>query len=130
MKFPKYFPTQCPPGDCSEVSGTFYRVIKGDIPVREDFLPHWLLRPHKQKDWIKNGKACEACGLSMNPTLEDLKRKGDFVPSLRDRNIAKGTLEPGMGKIKSTPSRIDATHHTWWVPGSIKDPSVFFKVVA
>jgi len=129
MRFPKYFPKGCPPADSSEASGTFYRTIKGRIPLKKDFLPYWLLKPHKQQEWIQKGKACQACGLSLNTNIEDLKRKQEIIPSIRGK-IAKGTLEPKTGKIKSTPSLRDTSHHTWWVPDSIKDPSIFFKVVA
>ena len=129
MRFPKYFPNRCPPADCSEASGTFYRTIRGSVPVKEDFLPHWLLKPHKQREWIQKGKACQACGLSLNANIEDLKRKQEIIPSIRGK-IVEGTLEPKTGKIKSTPTLTDTSHHTWWVPDSIEDPSIFFKVVA
>lgn len=129
MRFPEYFPKKCPPADSSEASGTFYRSIKGSVPVKKDFLPPWLQQDHNQREWIKQGKACQACGLSLNANIEDLKRKQKILPSIRGI-IVEGTLEPTNGKIKSTPTLMDSSHHTWWVPDSIEDPSIFFKVVA
>ena len=130
MRFPEYFPKQCPPADSSEASGTFYRTIKGSVPVKKDFLPHWLLKTHNQQEWIKQGKACQACGLSVNTNIENLKRKMDILPTLRNKNIVEGTLAPNMGKVKPSPSLKDPDHHTWWIPTTVKDPSVLFKVVA
>ena len=130
MRFPKYFPKRCPPADCSEATGTYYRAIEGNSPVEKDFLPHWLLKPYNQHVWIKAGQACIACGLSVNRNIEDLKKKIEIWPVLRNRNIAEGTLSANMGKVKAAPSVMDPSHHTWWVPSSIKDPSSFFKIVA
>lgn len=130
MKFPEYFPKQCPPADCSEATGTYYRAIDGRSPVKKDFLPQWLKYSDKQHEWIKRGQACIVCGLSVNTNIEDLKRKIDILPTLRNKNIAEGTLAANMGRVKPTPSETDSSHHTWWIPTSIKDPSGLFKVVA
>ena len=128
MCFPKYFPVQCPPADCSDTLGTFYRIIGADKPAKRDFVPYWLLYPHKQRMWIKKGEACRACGLSVFAAIGEARKLKQKIPSLREGKIALGTLKVGMGKVKATPR--DSSHHTWWVPNTIKDPSVFFKVVA
>lgn len=130
MEFPKYFPDQCPPAESSEASGTFYRAVEGNPTVESDFVPYWLLKPQNQEIWITSGKACESCGLSLSANIDDLKRKMLVVPSIRNMNIAEGALEANMGKIKPTPSAMDNSHHTWWVPISVKDASEFFRIVA
>lgn len=129
MRYPKHYPAQCPPADAAETSGTFYRLIKGDTPEPDEFLPFWLTKgAESQKRWKKNGKDCVSCGLSISANIGNLKDR--ISPSTRYRKIVKVTLDAGMGKIKSTPNHTDASHHTWWVPVSIKDPSGYFKVVA
>ena len=131
MKFAEHFPRQCPPVDSSDASGTVYRLICGDLPQKKDFESYWVTKPKCRQKWAKEGLDCKACGLSVYTDIKDLKKTQKIVPAVRKiQKIAKGILEPNMGKIKSTTGKPVTSHHTWWVPLSLEDPSTFFEVVA
>ena len=65
------------------------------------------------------------CGLSVYTDIADIGRLRKRVPAMRRRSLAKGILNPTLGKILHTPSRYEKSHHTWWVPVGAQPRNVF-----
>jgi hypothetical protein len=115
-QWPEYFPENCPPLTASNPSGKFYRFVKKDheSPQSQDFLS-W--RENNQgKPCPENITECQACGLSVYASLEEISRMAKVIPRLRKMKIAEGNLDENSGKIQNTPSRNSRYHYTWWVP--------------
>jgi hypothetical protein len=121
--WPSYVPDGCPPPDAPEASGDVYRLIKGDSPSPDDFLPKVLEEP----DGDFTGKECMAGGLSVYRKKKDLARLLT-LPTFKGKpwQVARATLSPAVGRLKPTPPRkIRNSHHTWWWPEGV-DPTQLF----
>lgn len=110
MKWPDYFPDNCPPKDAKPATGIVYRLLRQKKVKKSDFKPRILSNLPRF-----DGKECEESGLSVYKNLDDMYRLQKFIPGMRKRVPAKGELIPEMGQIKPTP-REGNSHHTWWVP--------------
>ena len=122
MQWPDYFPDGCPPQDAQPATGEVYRLVKKNPPESKDFIPTRKKQP--SKDFGE--KECEACGLSVLRNVEDAVRVKSRAPGMKKRLVAKGTLNPHLGRIKRTPSKkFGQVHHTWWAPTDIQPWSVF-----
>jgi hypothetical protein len=81
---------------------------------------------------VSQSKICMACGLSVYAELEDAMILRGQIPGLLKKRIAVGFLRPDHGKIKPTPSKFRPdcgySHHTWWKPTTLADPSSLFDV--
>ena len=121
-KFPDYFPEGCPPDTAKDSEITLYRLCKGKIPCREDFVSFFLKNPEK---FINN---VQAYGLSVFPTLEDCSLARKKSPKLRKKlpYSAKGDSNEDRGKYDYTPSNINPKHITWWVYDGV-EPHTFFE---
>jgi hypothetical protein len=129
MKWPEHFPNACPPSDSSDCRGRIFRIVKNGGPEESDFLSYWVLKPERQPGWLKTGRACNACGLSVLISMEDALEVLEIVQGIGDK-IAVAEFEAGTGKIKHTPSGRHENHHTWWVPVHVEKPWTLFKIVA
>jgi hypothetical protein len=99
------------------VAETFYRVVKGNSPAREDFLSYADLGivPEDDPPEARRLKA----GISVNATLRQARNRARGVTSLRDHeSIAELRIPDGAG---ITFERTGATrgHYTLW--GSPED---------
>ena len=122
MQWPDYFPDDCPPQDAQPATGDVYRLVKQNPPESKDFIP---LREKKTSEDFGE-RECQACGLSVLGNAEDALRMRKRARGMEKRLIAKGTLNPFLGKIKHTPSsRYGRSHRTWWVPTEVEPWSVF-----
>ncbi len=110
MVYPQHFPSDCPPPQSDIASGEFYRLIQDP----KDFLSWREENPNKECSPTLS--ECQACGVSIHSSLDDIKKLSLRIPRLRNRKIAKGFLKGEMGKIKHTPSKNEKSHHTWWIP--------------
>lgn len=117
--YPDYYPNNCPLDDSKPADGTFYRFINPD-EIDVSLKPDIILNPGKNYD--NESDACLACGLSVNPDIENLVKKRGKYKYFRRCRIAKWTLSSKKGRIKKSPSACDPSHHTWWVPNDY-DPS-------
>lgn len=120
MKFPAHFPEQCPPEMASDAEGELFRFVDNSPPKASDFFSYHLLG--KKYDEAKH---CEACGLSVLVSEDDVRQFLKAIPFFRKKHVARGTVAPDWGKIAPT-GRF--SHHTWWVPEG-KSPELIFKVV-
>jgi hypothetical protein len=121
--WPEFFPQKCPPVESYTSTATVYRLVNNNPPAQPDFRSHREMRPMKDYRHAE----CEACGLSVHTDRSDSERIRKRIPYFRDMLIAKGTLNPSLGKIQSTPSTMTdgKSHHTWWVPQEAEPWNVF-----
>lgn len=124
MEWPDYYPEQCPPKEATFINGSVYRFIGGETPQEKDFVPHFLL-----SNRIIIGGLCQACGLSVFKTREEIYRFSKRIPAFRRKRIVHAALDPSMGKILNTPSSHSKDHYTWWMPKHLKEPWRLFQVI-
>lgn len=123
LKFPTYFPENCPPEEASDEECILFRLCKGTILTEKDFRSFFLINPEKYKDLIN------AYGLSVFKSIEDCKHAMSKSPNLRRKYkyIAKGTNNNCRGKVLHTPSGTNPNHYTWWLYDGVK-PHTFFEI--
>lgn len=95
-----------------------------ESPVAADFVSF-----HDAGRKYDPDKKCQACGLSVLRTEEDVKEARRVSPWFKKRKVAKARLSPDWGKVARTESKNIPNHHTWWVSDS-KQPHAIFDVVA
>jgi hypothetical protein len=124
MNFPTHFPNGCPPSSAEDARGEVYRFVRNDPPRAGDFISHFVgNKPHDA------GKKCQACGLSVLRSEQDVKEARRLSPWFKKRKVAKARLSPDWGKLDKTESRNVPNHHTWWVSED-KQPETIFIVIA
>ncbi len=69
--WPNYFPEDCPPPNARHEEISVYRLVDNNPPTKEDFIPNKLLYPHIN---YTEETLCLACGISVDKTLEGIKR--------------------------------------------------------
>lgn len=132
MKWPRFYPENCPPEEAEPASGTFYRLVRHNPPQEKDFKSVFEANPNQFTDIPKVTR----CGLSIQKELQDserieqkrLERTKKRAPKFKNRQIAVGNLNPTHGMIKHTPSHKYKSHYTWWVPVDAKPWTVFHVI--
>jgi hypothetical protein len=76
---------------------------------------------------VSPGKECQACGVSVQPTLEAAKHQRDLFPS-GGQYVVAGTLTPSHGRTKHTPSGRLPLHHTWWCYDGVERHAAFVVI--
>ncbi len=135
MEWYNHLSHDCPPSDAEPAKGKFYRLIKKEhtCPRLEDFRS-WReehVGEQLSSEHLSNGiTECQACGLSVWPSLDDARRSQRRVPAHRRGVPAQGSLTPDLGLVKHTPplKAKASTHHTWWPRSEVK-PWEFFQIV-
>lgn len=123
MSFPAHFPDECPPSSAEDARGEVYIFVRNEPPVAADFLSYFTKgRPYQPE------KKCEACGLSVLRTEQDVREARRLCSWFRKRKVAKARLSPDWGKMARTESKNVPNHHTWWVSEG-KQPNTLFDVV-
>ena len=127
MKWPHFYPENCPPAEAEPASGKFYRLVVHDPAQEEDFKTPFEENPRRfsNKPDIKN------CGLSVQTDIrgiKQLKKATKWVPRFKNSQIAEGELNPMLGLIQHTPSPEYKSHYSWWIPIGAK-PWVVFKII-
>lgn len=128
MEWHNPLPDDCPPSDAKTAKGDFYRLIKRQhaCPCAEDFRS-W--REDNVGKELPNGMGeCQACGLSVLQSLDDVRRLQKRVPAFRRDVAAIGSLTPDLGRVKHTPTQRENSHHTWWLSREAQ-PWEFFQLV-
>ena len=124
MQFPDYFPNNCPPDTAQEAFGEVYRLVDNDPPTASDFRSQ--REQHLNEPCPKNVTECQACGLSVFTSRDDIEFARRTVRRLRNKKIANGNLNSALGRILPTPSQnTGQSHHTWWFPIGIQPWTVF-----
>lgn len=119
-RYPEYFPKGCPPNDAKHKELTVYRCCHDDTITSADFVSYYLLDPTKYCGQIN------AYGLSVFTNCKNLK-EAMKLPYMKKnfKRIAVGATYANTGAIKPTPSKSDASHHTWWLYEGV-EPHTFF----
>jgi hypothetical protein len=110
LRFPEWFPSDCPPPEASDAGGVVFRFAKRNPVAALDFLSHHEL------GLAPKAKPCSRAGLSVYRTIALARRK---LRQLRERfparfgaHIAEGSLAAEHGKIMQEGA--DPDHHEWW----------------
>lgn len=115
MQWPDYFPDNCPPDNAREASGEVYRLVDNNPPTPEDFQS-WR-EQHPNEQCPKSVTECQASGLSVFTSMDDVNMARQKVKRLRKKKIAHSNLTSDLGRILHTPSQnTGESHHTWWLP--------------
>ena len=127
MKWPHFYPENCPPPGAKPACGKMYRLVQHNPAQAEDFRTPFEENPKR----FKNRADVRNCGLSVHTDPQDseqLKKAMRMVPRFKNNQIAEGELNPTLGLIKHTPSEYKS-HHSWWVPIGA-EPWLVFKIVS
>ena len=128
MKWPEFFPDNCPPAEAEPASGTFYRLVRHNPPRAEDFKSAFEENPKL----FTHIPMVKRCGLSVHKDPQDSERLRERLKNrarkFKNRQIAEGTLNPTLGMIKHTPS-LEQSHHSWWIPVEAKPWTVFNIII-
>ncbi len=128
MEWYNHLSHDCPPSDAKPANGEFFRLIKkiNTSPCADDFRSG---REDNVGKELPNGiTECQACGLSVLQSLDDVYRLQRRVPVFRKHVAARGSLTPNLGCIKHTPTPRENSHHTWWLLRE-KKPWKFFQII-
>ncbi len=123
LKFPTYFPENCPPAEATDEECVLFRLCKGPTLTEKDFTSFYLINPQKHKDNVN------AYGLSVFKSIDDCKHAKSKSPNLRKKYkcVASGSNNSYRGKILHTPSGTNPDHYTWWLYDGVQ-PHTFFEV--
>jgi hypothetical protein len=110
------FPPDCPPDDAVSKEGTFYRLAVRGLVVNDPTTPACWLRPYETKKGALYGREleCEAHGLSLFASKDDLDEARDINPRIAAKPVAAVSIAMTDGVLKHTPEGATPSHHDWW----------------
>lgn len=126
MKWPDYYPDNCPPAEAEPASGIVYHLVQYNPPQVEDFVTYYQEDPNFFQS--NPHLICKGCGVSVYTDLKDIRRLKKRYKKFKNRQIAEGNLNPTLGVMKHTPSNRRKSHYTWWVPVGVEFVDIF-KVI-
>lgn len=117
-RFPREWPTECPPSEAVAAKGIVYRTCKGSPLSQDDF-----------KSYLEHGKAPNACpclraGLSVFRDRHDAIHHANQFRRMAGL-VSAGELRPEHGNTKPTPSKTGPSHTTWWPVEGLDRASIF-----
>ena len=120
MKYPEYFPQDCPPEDAQTLEIEAYRGCQNNVITRDDF-----------KSYYELGKKCnkvEAYGVSLFTDFREVQVMM-AMPNFRLNHpfIAKGITKSECGEIKYT-GKNHKSHITWWLYED-STPEAYFQII-
>lgn len=124
LKYPDYFPSDCPPEDCEIKKVNVYRLCRSKSIVDEnDFISYYEKNPDKYKSQIL------AYGISVFSCIEGCRNALSKWPALRKqyKGYSCGQTFICTGAIMETSNKGNAFHCTWWLYDGVK-PHRFFKI--
>ncbi|MEM6500476.1 MAG: hypothetical protein AAF685_01400 [Cyanobacteria bacterium P01_C01_bin.89] len=111
MEWKSHLPVNCPPPEADFYTGTIYRLLKPPI-AEKSFLSLRERNPHKE---YKDPKVeCLAGGLSIHLDKQDALNLKRRIPKFKKFKVGQATLNSGVGKLLSTPSKNEPSHCTLW----------------
>lgn len=113
-KFPGDWQEGCPPADAVDADGEFFRVVKQNPCVADDF------KTHAEMGSQRKACPCLRVGLSVLADIEHARHYRDKYPSLGNM-IASGKLSSDHGRIKAGKNG----HVTWWSYSGVLRHSLF-----
>jgi len=117
MKWPEYFPEDCPPEDAEATTRTLFR-FADKFPLGErDRKSKREINPDKEPFGDKELE-CKACGLSLFSDLEAMREMMKRVKGFRQSRIIRCHITENDGLLKETPGMQNKSHCTLWIfPG-------------
>jgi hypothetical protein len=107
-EWPTHFPNDCPDSQATPFDGPIFCFVCGDPNV--DYKTMWEQRR------AENAQCCARAALSCYTSFNDIDQTRDIMQGRwGDHKIAKADLSAEHGKIKHTPSRRYARHHSAWL---------------
>ena len=109
MKFDDGMPKGCPPNDAELAPVVIFRALEQE-KISDGDVVSWVMgnHPSAKRD------NCRHWGLSCWMSVEAVQHARKTYPSLKDKVIAMGNMLAGDGKVKSTPSKPQPLHCTFW----------------
>ncbi len=120
MKYPEYFPKDCPPSDAQSLEIEAYRGCHNETVTRDDFKSYYELG--------KGSNKAEYYGVSLFTDFEEVKVMMS-MPNFRRNHpfVAKGITKAECGEIKYT-GKSHKSHITWWLYEDAT-PEINFQIV-
>ena len=115
MSFPAHFPDECPPSSAEDARGEVYIFVRNEPPVAADFLSYFTKgRPYQPE------KKCEACGLSVLRTEQDVREARRLCSWFRKRKVAQSAVVSRLGKngANGKQERSETITHGGFLKGS------------
>jgi hypothetical protein len=119
--WPEYFPSDCPPAEARAAAGTLFRFGRKNPPSANDLTCHWQIYEQHREGFVKTGRQCQACGLSVYLDIQAARKVRGLIPGLKKAHLYSITLQTADGKLLNTPSNTDPRHHTWWSQSRIEE---------
>lgn len=111
--WPTFYPKGVPPKSAEDAQGEFYRLVRVDPPTPDCFLSTHEENPHRYKKCQGEALQCVYETSFFADVNGAANAKAKFPAVLGDRIVAKGEVQPFMGKMKKTFS--DPAHFTIWL---------------
>jgi hypothetical protein len=117
----------CPPQSSFPPDGlVVYSLVKGDIPMPDDFQSVRGRNPGKK--FPEADKECRARGLSVSTNPSDMDVLRRLSRGFREGRMARAVLRAPHGLVMRTQGPSDMLeHHTWWTAPSVA-PHTLFEV--
>jgi len=98
------------------MAGTFYRLGERSASLQASTGPDTWLRPFETRgsSLYKKPDLCEAHGLSVYQSWEEVSRARDIVPWMARKSVAAVTVTEDDGVMRHTPTPEGDSHHDWW----------------
>ena len=117
----KGYPSGCPPDDCDDCKGTYYRLCTNDdVSDPKHYKSYFQLGKRRDSD------DCEARALSLRCTKEQAISLIDMMGDGIGRYILVLELNGGHGDMRL--SRSSSGHCNWWVPDTVQAMSYVHHV--
>lgn len=107
-RYPSEWPVCCPPRDAVEVEATMYRAVEGRALTDSDFL-----NAVEAGKFLKENP-CARLAISLNRTLDGVKRSFILFPYRAAWHVATVTLGRHHGRVSNAPTRKQLDHVSWW----------------
>ena len=122
-EWPIFYPPNTPPAEAVTTTGTAFRLVTNNPPLRDDFCSTYEESPERR---FKDDRGHSlACGTSHFSELKDIQKKRNLFPKLRSKKIAEGLLNSSFGVMLST---FEPSHFTVWYKRT-SSPQGVFKVL-
>ena len=113
----------CPPTNARNDEVVVYRLVSGNPPTKEDFLPTCMDKSFPHREFTPE-KLCIARGVSVFTNEHAIEKKRKRYQNLNAKLIAIGTVFREDGRVLETCSKF---HLTWWLETDV--PHRNFKLV-
>jgi len=122
MKYPVFFPQNCPPRRAVEGPKKLYRLVTSVVLQPADFLTTFEEGKHD------DAEVCRRCSISTFDDISEAARLRRVVRFFRKHLIAEGVVPKEAGRLMHTPSKYCGGHWSWWPADEISRHGYFLVV--